>query len=39
MAISPRGDFLEIKETFWQNIMIEEQAISLLHVKPGQYVK
>lgn len=39
MAISPRWDFMEIKETFWQNIVIEEQAISVLQnkKKPAMY--
>ena len=36
MAISPRWDFMEIKETFWQNIVIEEQAISVLQNKKNQ---
>lgn len=35
MAISPRGDFMEVKETFWQKIVIEEQAISVLRKAPG----
>jgi len=33
MAISPRGDLMEIKETFWQKAVIEEQAISVLQKK------
>lgn len=36
MAISPRGEFMEVKETFWQKIVIEEQAISVLRKAPGK---
>ena len=37
MAISPRGNLMEIKETFWQKAVIEEQAISWLQKPPAIY--